>query len=170
MSAEIGAQVRAARAARGLSLSRLAAVAGVGKGSLSELEAGRRNPTLATLYALANALEVPLARLLAERPGAEVGSPGITARLLETLHREDGTTIEVYVLTLTAGSRHLSPGHGTGVTEHLYLTDGRVAVGPADAPRQLGVGEAHTWTADADHGYEAVGGPARGILTITTPP
>lgn len=169
LSTEVGVQLRAARATRGYSLSRLAALAGVGKGSLSEIEAGRRNPTLATLYALANALDVPLARLLAERTGTEVAAPGIAARLVETLHREDGATVEVYVLTLTPGTRHVSPAHGPGVTEHVYLTEGRAAVGPADSPQPLVAGGSRTWTADADHSYEALGAPARGVLVITTP-
>jgi XRE family transcriptional regulator, regulator of sulfur utilization len=45
----VGARIRALRTERGLSLSALAAAAGIGKGSLSELETGHRNPTLDTL-------------------------------------------------------------------------------------------------------------------------
>src|SRR5690349_462293 len=78
-----GKRLRAARRERGLSLGALAAAAHVGKGSLSEIENGVRNPTLGTLYALAGALGVPLATLLADRPGVRVVSPGIEARLLD---------------------------------------------------------------------------------------
>ena len=60
--AAAGARVRALRTSAGLSLSALAAEAGIGKGSLSELESGRRNPTLDTLYALAR----PLGGVVAE--------------------------------------------------------------------------------------------------------
>lgn len=169
-AADVGAQVRAARAARGQSLSALAAQARIGKGSLSEIETGRRNPTLSTLYALANALDVPLARLLAERSGSELSSPGITARLLESDHQADGATVEVYTLLLAPGHLHRSEAHPAGVTEHLYLTSGRARVGPLGALRVVRAGGSRTWPADTAHGYEALDGqPARGVLTILTP-
>src|SRR6201994_2173964 len=75
----VGERVRAARRERGLSVGALAAAAQVGKGSLSEIENGARNPTMGTLYALAGALGVPLATLIADRPGARIASPGVEA-------------------------------------------------------------------------------------------
>ena len=71
----VGERLRAARHERGLSLAALADAAGIGKGSLSEIENGARNPTLSTLYALAGTLGVPLATLLADRAGARISSP-----------------------------------------------------------------------------------------------
>lgn len=59
----VGERLRAARRERGLSVGGLAEAAGIGKGSLSEVENGVRNPTLSTLYALAGALELPLSTL-----------------------------------------------------------------------------------------------------------
>ena len=76
----MGARIRALRTERGLSLSALAAAAGIGKGSLSELESGRRNPTLDTLYAVAGPLGVPLAVLLDFDAGAVVADEGFEAR------------------------------------------------------------------------------------------
>ncbi len=60
LAQEVGARLRRLRQDRGLSLSELARRSGVGKGTLSELETGQRNPTLETLYALTTALEAPL--------------------------------------------------------------------------------------------------------------
>ena len=93
----VGERLRAARRERGLSLGALAEAAHVGKGSLSEIENGVRNPTLGTLYALAGALGVPLATLIADRPGVRVASPGIEARLLDVSHDAgpDGGPAEV---------------------------------------------------------------------------
>ena len=167
-ASEVGSQIRSLRVAAGLSLTELAVTAGIGKGSLSELEAGQRNPTLSTLYAVANALGVPLARLLVERPGAEVVSAGISARLVETLHQADGSVVEVYVLDL-AGDRHLSDPHGPGVVEHLFVVAGSAVVGPTEAPVELSAGEAATWAADRPHAYRALSERATGILTITSP-
>jgi len=166
LAAAVGERLRTTRRDRGLSLGALAEAAGVGKGSLSEIENGSRNATLGTLYALAGALEVPLATLLAERVGAEVSSPGISARLLETQHLEDGV-VEVYLLHLDAGARHESPGHGRGVVEHFLVTRGRASVGPLRRTVEVGVGETAVWESRGRHGYRALGdGPADAVLVI----
>ncbi|GAB3843218.1 helix-turn-helix domain-containing protein [Nesterenkonia populi] len=168
-STEVGLRLKQTRTAQGLSLSRLAANAGIGKGSLSELEAGRRNPTLSTLYALADALGTPLTDLLPDHPGTQVSSPGITAQLLDTSRHADGTVTEVFILTLAPDGQRISGAHAPGTVEHLYLTEGQAAVGLTEDPTILRRGEAATWPGDAEHSYEAIGMPARGTLTITTP-
>ena len=165
----VGERLRAARRARGLSLGALAAAAGVGKGSLSEIENGSRNPTLATLYALAGALGVPLATLLAERVGTEIASPGVRAVLLDVT--DDGRqTVEVYRLRLDLGARRDSGAHGPGVTEHLLLVAGRLRVGRTGEEVTLSVGESTTWVSDAAHSYVAVGDHgADAVLVIRSP-
>ncbi|MFT4128318.1 MAG: XRE family transcriptional regulator [Gordonia sp. (in: high G+C Gram-positive bacteria)] len=169
LSALIGERLRTARAVRGLPLAALARQAGIGKGSLSEIENGTRNPNLSTLYALAGALGVPLSWLLAERAGAEVRSPGITARLLDST-TSDGVTIEVYLLRLDPGPPHRSRPHGPTVTEHFLVTRGRARVGRQGGEITLGVGEATTWTADTDHGYQVVGDEAvEAVLVMRWP-
>ncbi|GAB3086980.1 helix-turn-helix domain-containing protein [Isoptericola nanjingensis] len=166
LSALIGERLTSARAVRGLSLGALARAAGIGKGSLSEIEGGSRNPNLATLYALAGALDVPMSWLLAERAGAEVSSPGIHTRLLAAT-QEDEVTVEVFALRLDRGPMHRSEAHGAHVTEHLLVTRGRAEVGPLDATVELGVGESLQWTADSRHGYRALGeAPAEAVLTM----
>ncbi|MCK9897707.1 helix-turn-helix domain-containing protein [Frankia sp. AgB32] len=168
--AAVGARLRATRQARGLSLGVLAARARVGKGSLSELENGARNPTLSTLYALAGALGVPLSTLLADRVGAEVASPGIGARLLDATRHPDGTTVEVYLLHLDPGARHVSAAHGPGVVEHLLVTHGRARAGRPGREVEVGPGETAVWHSDTDHGYQALRpGAVEAVLTIRSP-
>jgi transcriptional regulator with XRE-family HTH domain len=168
LPALVGERLRRARTERGLSLGALAAAAGVGKGSLSEIEHGARNPTLGTLYALSGALGLPLSWLLAERVGTQVASPGITARLLDA-HADDAGTVEVYALRLEPGRVHTSAAHGPGVVEHLVVTRGRARVGAAGAQVTLGTGDATTWTSDTDHSYEALDAPADAVLVVRTP-
>jgi transcriptional regulator with XRE-family HTH domain len=164
-----GERVRAARHARGLSVGALAAAAGIGKGSLSEIENGIRNPTLGTLYALAGTLGVPLATLLAARVGARVASPGIEARLLDASH-DDGHAIEVYRLRIGAGANHRSVSHGPGVTEHLLVTAGRLLAGRLGEETEAGPGEAVQWVSDTVHTYTALGSePVESVLIIRSP-
>jgi transcriptional regulator with XRE-family HTH domain len=165
----VGERLRAARRERGLSLGALAEAAGIGKGSLSEIENGARNPTLSTLYALAGTLGVPLATLLADRAGARISSPGIEARLLD-VSREDGATVEVYRLRIDRGASHRSVAHGPGVTEHLLVTAGRARVGRLGEETEIGPGEAARWLSDVAHGYTAVGTDlVTSVLVIRSP-
>lgn len=162
----VGSRLREARQERGLSLGSLASAAGIGKGSLSEIENGLRNPTLSTLYALAAALGVPLASLLAEQAGTTVSSPGISARLLD-VSRSGRQVVEVYRLCLDAGASHRSAAHGPDVTEHLLVTSGQALVGQAGAEVSLTAGESAQWVSDGPHGYAALGGePMESVLVI----
>jgi transcriptional regulator with XRE-family HTH domain len=179
-----GERLRAARRERGLSLGALAEAARVGKGSLSEIENGVRNPTLGTLYALAGALGVPLATLIADRPGVRVASPGvrvaspgIEARLLDVSRdagddagHDRGQTVEVYRLRIEPGHTHRSPAHGPGVTEHLLVTSGRARVGRLGEETEIGAGQAAQWASDVPHGYTALGpDPVESVLVIRSP-
>lgn len=165
----VGARLRKARHERGLSLGALAAAARVGKGSLSEIENGTRNPTLGTLYALAGVLGVPLATLLDERADTQVASPGVAARLLDVSH-EEGHTVEVYRLRIDPGTVHQSVPHGPGVTEHLLVTAGRVRAGRPGEETEAGPGETATWVSDVPHTYAALGpSPAESVLVIRSP-
>jgi transcriptional regulator with XRE-family HTH domain len=169
----VGDRLRAARRERGLSLGALAEAARVGKGSLSEIENGVRNPTLGTLYALAGALGVPLATLIADRPGVRVASPGIEARLLDVSRdagSDGGQVVEVYRLRIGPGHTHRSPAHGPGVTEHLLVTSGRARAGRLGEEAEIGPGQAAQWVSDVPHGYTALGaGPMESVLVIRSP-
>ena len=169
----VGERLRAARRERGLSLGALAGAAHVGKGSLSEIENGARNPTLGTLYALAGALGVPLATLIADRAGVRVASPGIEARLLDVSHEGGpggGQTVEVYRLRIEPGHGHRSPAHGPGVTEHMLVTSGRARAGRLGEEAEIGAGQAARWGSDVPHGYAALGPePVESVLVIRSP-
>lgn len=61
---DIGERLREARRARGLSLRVLADRLGVSPSLISQIETGRANPSVSTLYALADELDVSLDELL----------------------------------------------------------------------------------------------------------
>lgn len=169
-SAVVGARIRQARQDRGISLSALARDAGIGKATLSQLEAGDRNPTIETLYAICGPLGVPLSVLVGESGGAQAAAAGgMRTVLLDLRHRPDGTTIEVFRLDFPAGARHTSPAHGRAVTEHLVVTAGAVRVRTAGSVL-VHAGESTTWVSSRRHSYAAVGGAAEAVLVITTPP
>ena len=166
----IGARVTELRRERGLSLSELAARAGIGKATLSGVEAGTRNPTLETLYAITGQLGLPLAAVLAEPPAdppdparpardrepgfADVHGDAVTAHL-HAVFEEPTAVFEFYRLRIRPGRRQTSPAHSPGTTEHLSVFAGRGLAGPADDPIPLAPGVYATWQADRPHVFEA---------------
>lgn len=168
-AAAVGARIREARAARGISLSALARDAGIGKATLSQLEAGERNPTIETLYAVCGPLGMPLSALVGQAGGmAATAAGGMRTVLLDLRRRPDGATVEVFRLEFPAGARHSSPAHGREVTEHLVVTSGAVRVRVTTSV-VLRAGESTTWTSNRRHSYAAADGPAEAVLVITTP-
>lgn len=166
----VGRRIRELREGQGFSLSALAARASIGKGTLSELETGQRNPTLETLYALAAPLRVPLAVLLGEELGAEASDEAVTARLLGVRHHDDGGVTEVYWLAIVPGGSRVSPPHGEGVTEHLLVVRGSATAGRAGEQATIPTGGFHAWASDSEHSYAAGAEGAIAVLTITSPP
>ncbi|MFI6261554.1 helix-turn-helix domain-containing protein [Micromonospora sp. NPDC051006] len=153
----IGGRVRSLREERGISLSALARLAGVGKATLSGLENGTRNPTLETLYAVTAQLGVPLTAVLAE-PAATptVQGAAVHATLLEVFTDTDAT-YELYRMRVAPGPGQLSPAHQPGVTEHVTVFTGVLRAGPVDAPLTAAAGGHLRWTSDVPHSYAAVG-------------
>jgi XRE family transcriptional regulator, regulator of sulfur utilization len=161
LDSAVGARLRRLRAARGVSLSALARAAGIGKATLSGLEHGTRNPTLETLYAVAAALEVPLATLLLDtgaptERAAVLGGAAVTGTLL-AVYEEPTATFEVYRLHIQPGARQTTPGHPRGTEEHLTVFHGHLHAGPVEAVGAVGPGDHLSWVADVPHVYEVVG-------------
>ncbi|MFG2873566.1 helix-turn-helix domain-containing protein [Streptomyces sp. NPDC048337] len=170
LATQVGARVRMLRTERGISLSELARRSQVGKGTLSELESGRRNPTLETLYALTTALDVPLsAALHTTGPSAEISGAAVDAVLTERFEDASAVT-ETYRVRIRAGSTQESAGHTPGTTEHIVVLAGTVRVGPLDAPAlRVGPGEHATWAADVPHLYQAPENDVDALLVIRYP-
>jgi transcriptional regulator with XRE-family HTH domain len=161
LSSATGARLRELRQARGLSVSELARMTGLGKGTLSELESGRRNPTLQTLYTLTTALGVPLSAALppgeVQQPdAAPISGEAIDAVLVDRFVDTAATT-ELYRVRIRAGRRQDSEAHASGVTEHWIVYAGDVAMGPVDRPVRLGPGDSTRFTADVPHRYVVEG-------------
>jgi len=170
------------RTARRLSLAALAARADVAKATLANLEQGRGNPTIETLWSLAMALGVAFSDLLQDRrevttmiirskQGARVlgATPGgqLDLRLLDRVER-DGL-IEVMEMVVPAGTDHTGQPHGTGVVERVHVHEGTIVVGPATDPITLGPGDYARYAADRPHVYRSDGG-GRGMLLVAYPP
>jgi transcriptional regulator with XRE-family HTH domain len=176
LSASVGERIKDLRTQRGISLTALAGTTRLGKGTLSELERGQRNPTLDTLFAVATALSVPLGDLLMTGNGDFVrgGPPGphahgqnIDAELIGRW-TELAEVVEVYRMTVSQGRRQ-SQRHAAGVVESITLVSGEIAVGANDDPAHLVGGQSHTFPGDQDHFYEGLAHRSSTVLVMRYP-
>ena len=166
----IGAQVRAQRTRRGLKSADLAAAAGISGSLMSKIENGQVSPSLATLQAVAGALNVPIAVLFAavEEPrdcsyvrageGVVIERRGTKAghqyRLLG--HSLAGNlVVEPYLITLSQEAVPYTAFQHAGI-ELIHMLTGRVAYRHADRTYDLAPGDTLMFDASAAHGPETL--------------
>ncbi|MEJ3655102.1 XRE family transcriptional regulator [Actinomycetes bacterium KLBMP 9759] len=173
----VAANLRTIRAARGMTVAALAEASGTGKATLSRIEAGQANPTLETIYALADALGVSWGALVAQpsmrvavtrAADIAVAADPVQARLLTQI--TGVPLIEALDIVLPVGGRRESGAHPRGVVEHLFLVEGRLRAGPRDESEELAAGDVLRFVADVPHVYETLGGePARAVVLMAYP-
>lgn len=180
LRARVADAVRDHRSRSGKSLAELATAAGIGKSTLHAIESGDANPSIETLWALARALSVPFGALL-DPPTAAVrvvragegprvtsdDGAGMVAHLLSTSAR--GARTEWYTLLLARGPSRVADGHAAGTVEHVFVTAGRLRVGPDGAAAELGPGDLAVFPGDVDHRYEALVDDTQALLLLEYP-
>lgn len=161
---EVGESLRRLRNERGLSLEKLAQLAGVSRAMLGQIELGQSTPTIKTLWKISRALEVPFSALLSGKD-----SPGtIVLRAVQTrrLTNEKGTfvsralfplggprRVEFYELHLAAGAEEHAVPHSPGTTEMLVVNRGQLEIGIRGETFKLAPGDVISFEADAPHVY-----------------
>jgi transcriptional regulator with XRE-family HTH domain len=174
----IARNLRRWRNTREMTLSALAAQAGVAKSTVSLIERGHANPSIDTVAALAAALGVPFASLFQDESpaddmllvresdsqvvaGDQAGLEGDGLVIRHLLTRTGGALIEIYTLELEHGAvRHADP-HATGLFEHVTVAAGRVQISSDSFSEVLDRGDLISFRADRAHSYRVLDGPVR---------
>jgi transcriptional regulator with XRE-family HTH domain len=164
----IGAEVRKLRKGLDLTVADLGVAASISSGMLSKIENGTISPSLATLDALARALNVPITRLFAETEerrdcsfvkagtGVRIERRGTKAGHLYDLlgHSLAGDiAVEPYLITLRSDAKPYTEFRHAGV-EFIYMLTGKVRYRHADKSYVLEPGDALFFDAAARHGPE----------------
>jgi len=163
----LGRHLQSLRQARGLSLSQLAADAGIAKSNLSRLEQGCGNPTLDTIWRLSLQLKVPFGDLIAP-VNMPVGDHGVTVRLID--QGGDQPAVDAYWMSCAPLTERKSEAHAAGTVESITLISGQLEVGNASNIKQLRAGESHRFAADQPHFYRSGESWATALLTIVYQP
>jgi transcriptional regulator with XRE-family HTH domain len=182
----IGRELRALRQQQGLTVADLSQKAGLSGGMLSKIENGQASPSLTTLQALAQALQVPLTAFFR---GWEETRPAIHVKAGEGVETErtgtraghqynllghigsnsSGVIVKPYLITLTTASDVFPTFQHEGM-EFLYMLEGAVDYRHGDRIFPLRPGDSLFFDADAPHGPEVlVALPARYLSIIAYP-
>jgi transcriptional regulator with XRE-family HTH domain len=164
----IGAQVRLLRRRVGITVSELAASAGLSGGMLSKIENGQISPSLASLQALATALNVPLTTFFSafeEKRDCSFVKAG-TGVIIERRGTKAGhqysllgaaiggnVVVEPYLITLHKDAAPYPAFQHEG-TEFIYMLSGEVLYRHGDQSYHLSPGDALLFDSAAPHGPE----------------
>lgn len=174
---EVGKRIQILRQAQNLTLGELALRCGVSKSMISQIEAGKTNPTLAMIWKIARGLNQDIQALLnlsmdtaipLEPRGKrflhfhaesftqlQADKPGIHFSVLTPLDQAED--LEIYVITLQPGAVLNSPPHLPGTEEYLTLLEGDLQVGTPDESAQLKAGDFILYHADGFHSMKNTG-------------
>lgn len=165
----VGENLGRLRRSRGLSLERLAALAGVSRAMLGQVEAGESAPTISFLWKVARGLDVRFADLLGDETTGDVVL--LPADASKVLRSGDGAfesralfpfdkhrRAELYELRLRNGHIERAVPHPEGTYENIVVHSGRLRLTVGDgAPAELRAGDAVYFRADVPHTYENPG-------------
>lgn len=162
----IGAQVKALRTTLGMTMSELSKATNISAGMLSKIENGQTSPSLATLQALATALNIPLASffqkfdetreachvkagdgMVIERRGTRSGH---IYQLLGAPLR-NRVKMEPYLITLTKDSDTYPIFQHEGI-EFIYMLEGQLVYRHGEKDYLLEPGDTLFFDAEAPHG------------------
>jgi transcriptional regulator with XRE-family HTH domain len=128
-SAQMGERLRAARQALGLTLRELADRLGVSPSMISQIETGRASPSVSSLYAIANELDVSLDELLFNDRQASGPGDGRAARSAEARLQRSDSRKRIRLASGVVWERLTARSEPD--TEFLYVT---YEVGGASSP------------------------------------
>lgn len=149
---------------RGFSISELARRANLNKGTLSKLEGAGGNPTIETLWALADALGVAFSELVnvesrsvhvvRSREKSWIEGKTLTSLQLDQLVGRQ--LLDVSLVRFVRGEVRRAGPHAIGAMAHVLVFSGSLRTGPADSPLTLDPMDYAAFPADRPHLYEAL--------------
>lgn len=168
----IGAHLRNARTAQGLTLAQLAEASGLTKGFLSRLERDETSPSVATLLQLCQVLSLPIGSLFAEpeiqivghddAPRVNFGGTQVTERLMSPRSESRVQLVRSTMAPGASGGEELYTISSD--VEVLHVLSGALTARFVDRTVALVAGDAltfpgrepHSWTADPELGAEVM--------------
>jgi transcriptional regulator with XRE-family HTH domain len=160
LRANLSANVRRLREARGHSQQRMAQLSGIPRPTWASLESGSANPTLAVLAGAASALQVSIEELIgAPRSDAQLfpaASLPVRKRRggrLSALLPETIPGLDIARMQVAPGAQIVGVPHTAGTREYLCCESGRILLVAAGEEWSLAAGDVLVFRGDQRHTY-----------------
>ena len=169
MNLKIGEKLKSLRSTRTMSLDDVAALTGVSKPMLGQIERGQSIPTVTTLWKIATGLKTPLSFFL-EGPQAEytvvssdqanviLGDNGKMRAYPLFTYDPAGRNVETFYIEFDPDCRHFSDKHNDGVEEHIFVLCGTLRLVLGDKTVDVSEKQAVRFRADMPHAYQNFSG------------
>ena len=155
------------REERNLSLDKLSEMTGVSKSMLRQIEIGQSNPTIATIWKIANGLRIPFSALLKEQTQdvtlrsfkSDDPLKGETEgyRLYPLLSFTPERPFETYYVEMEPGTSLDAEPHQGNAEEHVFVLGGKIKIFVEENSYILTREQYLSFQADCVHRYQNVG-------------
>ena len=171
----ISRNLRTLRKDKGLTLDKLADLTGVSKSMLGEIERDGTNPTILTLWKIADGLKIPLTSLISTREpdykivrgdDLEAVSRTKAYEILTIFPYYEAHKNEILHLKIAPHGRLLNEGHLNGVDEFIYVISGAVRMQLDGEEILLEVGDAIRFKGELAHAFNNDGEESACLLNV----
>lgn len=159
----IASNLKRIRSERDLSLDKVALLTGVSKSMLSQIEKGKANPSISTLWKLSNGFKISFTELInAPEDNIEL----ISINLKEPLTEDNGRLrnypislfdpekrFETYQIELDPRGRHRADPHPLKTLEYVSVMSGAIDITVGEQKYHLIKGDTLRFKADIPHSY-----------------
>ncbi len=151
------------RTERNLTLGQLSKISGISKAMLSDIEKGNGNPTINTIWKIANGLNVPYTRLM---EGIE--NEATLVRKADSVKQADEEdhyrvycyyksspvrNFELFYVELDAHTHHSSIAHSEKAQEYIYIIQGELQLSTPVSTYCLQAGDSLGFDSSIQHTY-----------------
>jgi transcriptional regulator with XRE-family HTH domain len=177
---DIGKRLRESRMKRNLVIDDVAAVTGLSRAYISQVETGKASPSLQTVEKLAAALETPVSSLFIEdgvsctviraddRRHVHFGTPDAKHRKVMQYMSAPNRELELVMIEIPPRSTAIDKAHAHEGEEACHVLDGEIEVVYGDETYLLGPGDSIHWDSRIAHWLKNRGDvPARLIVART---
>lgn len=159
----IALNLRKLRTERNLTLGQLSKLSGISKAILSDMEKGGSNPTINTIWKIANGLNVPYTRLMeeVEHEAAVIRAKDAVMQTGETEHYRvfcyyrstPVRNFELFHVELDGESSNASIGHSEKAQEYIYVISGELILRTEQEDHNLQAGDSMVFDSSMSHTY-----------------
>ena len=162
----IGNKLKDIRNKRNLSLDEVAKLTGVSKAMLGQIERGKSNPTVSTLWKIATGLKVSFSLFIDEnQDDLKVIDQNDISPIIEDNNRmklypifpfDANKGFEIFTIELEPDCNHISTPHNDGVEEYIIVTEGKIEISINDKKFILKKGNSIRFMANKPHSYKNI--------------